>query len=1556
METHSPNHPFGHSNNATTEQPVPENTTTDSSNPSENNPPDLQNSPENHLPKTLKRLLAPESTLENQLTDSLMENYVEDISVPLSENHLEESQNHPPEENAHPAKKRRRRKKQFPEMIPSAAAVNGLRVLRPHAKSSIYSEKLMDEIIQMQINDNPSFSKNRRRKIADLAKEIDVEALIAISVGFPVDSLTEEEIESNVVPLLGGVEQANYIVIRNHILARWRSNVSVWMTREHTLESIRSEHRGLVSSAYSFLLEHGYINFGLAPSIKEANLRLPEGAERANVIIVGSGLAGLAAARHLISFGFKVVILEGRNRPGGRVLTRKMIGEGVVAAADLGGSILTGINGNPLGVLARQLGYPLHKVRDICPLYLPNGKAVNSELDSRVEVTFNKLLDKVCKLRQEMMDEVKSVDVSLGTALEAFRRVYKVSEDPQEQMLLNWHLANLEYANATMLSNLSMAFWDQDDPYEMGGDHCFIPGGNGRFIRALSEDLPIFYDRTVKSIQYGIDGVMVHAGGQVFRGDMVLCTVPLGVLKRGSIEFVPELPQRKKDAIERIGFGLLNKVAMLFPYDFWGGGIDTFGHLTDDSRTRGEFFLFYSYCSVSGGPLLVALVAGESAIKFEMMSPVDTVGRVLDILRGIFAPKGIDVPNPVQVVCTRWGKDQFTYGSYSYVAVGASGDDYDVLAENVGDGRVFFAGEATNRRYPATMHGAFLSGLREAANILRVDNRRSLVPVETRNNVREENGDLDELFETPDMSFGSFSVLFDPISVGLDSTTLLQVGFGAEKLVSGSLFLYGLISRKQVMELSEVDGDENRMRGSSSSSLSLILWESVILRGRRMSRPLHRGVSGGRIAKSNCDYWDSQMKDRMEKDDVDRCHSSNHSPLPLRFLLSLNPNNSSSKSGIAENGFGSDLFTTGISRSRQNLTLLFLKFSLVLIVILALSGSLWWTISISTTSRGNIFRGYRRLQEQLLSDLSDIGEISLGPARLKELEFCSEESENHIPCYNISGNLGLSNSDDNEYDRQCGHGSRQSCLVLLPRNYRIPLRWPTGRDVIWVANVKITAQEVLSSGSLTKRMMMLEEDQISFRSDSLMFDGVEDYSHQIAEMIGLRNESNFIQAGVSECLVFDRAQKVCFAVIISPSQLSNLIIEVRTVLDIGCGYGSFGAHLFSKQLLTMCIANYEPSGSQVQLTLERGLPAMISSFTKQLPYPSLSFDMLHCARCGIDWDQKEGILLVEVDRVLKPGGYFVWTSPLTNIQRSLHNKENQMKWNFVRTFAENLCWDMLSQQDETVVWKKTSKRACYASRKPGSGPSICSKGHDVESPYYRPLQFCLGGTQSRRWIPIEERTTWPSRTKLNSTELGIYGVHSGDFAEDALNWNSAVLNYWSLLSPLIFSDHPKRPGDEDPSPPFNMLRNVLDMNAHFGGFNSALLEAQKTAWVMNVVPTSGPNYLPLILDRGFVGVLHDWCEAFPTYPRTYDMVHAEGLLSLETGHQHRCTLLDLFTEIDRILRPEGWVILRDTASLIESARALSAQLRWDARVVEIESNSDERLLVCQKPFFKRQQK
>lgn len=120
---------------------------------------------------------------------------------------------------------------------------------------------------------------------------------------------------------------------------------------------------------------------------------------------------------------------------------------------------------------------------------------------------------------------------------------------------------------------------------------------------------------------------------------------------------------------------------------------------------------------------------------------------------------------------------------------------------------------------------------------------------------------------------------------------------------------------------------------------------------------------------------------------------------------------------------------------------------------------------------------------------------------------------------------------------------------------------------------------------------------------------------------------------------------------------------------------------------------------------------------------------------------------------------------------------------------------------------------------------------------------------------------------------------------------------------------------------------------------------------MNVVPLGAPNTLPLILDRGLAGILHNWCEPFPTYPRTYDLLHANGLLSHIKSQG--CSMLELLLEMDRILRPEGWIILSDTLRSIEKARMLATQIRWEARVIALKNGSDQRLLVCQKPFTRK---
>ncbi|CAJ1978604.1 unnamed protein product [Sphenostylis stenocarpa] len=216
----------------------------------------------------------------------------------------------------------------------------------------------------------------------------------------------------------------------------------------------------------------------------------------------------------------------------------------------------------------------------------------------------------------------------------------------------------------------------------------------------------------------------------------------------------------------------------------------------------------------------IDLIVPLTMVKDQILKDVIN-DRIL--LTRIFHPKGIIVPDPIQSICTRWGSDPLSYGSYSHVSVHSSGDDYDILAENVGN-RLFFAGEATSRQYPATMHGAFLSGLREASRIYRSsrlqNNPRKYMP----KSIGLNHDVLVELFKRPDFECGKFAFIFYPSSESLPSMGLLQVTFGnaeegyEELLISypnttkWPLQLYTVLSREQAQQLQLVEGgDESRL-------------------------------------------------------------------------------------------------------------------------------------------------------------------------------------------------------------------------------------------------------------------------------------------------------------------------------------------------------------------------------------------------------------------------------------------------------------------------------------------------------------------------------------------------------------------------------------------------------------------------------------------------------------------------------------------------------------------------------------------------------------------------
>jgi hypothetical protein len=198
-----------------------------------------------------------------------------------------------------------------------------------------------------------------------------------------------------------------------------------------------------------------------------------------------------------------------------------------------------------------------------------------------------------------------------------------------------------------------------------------------------------------------------------FKADVVLVTASLGVLKHGSIGFEPALPAWKQGAIDSLGFGILNKLVVEFPYSFWGDD-DSFGCINAKLEDKGRFYMFWNLERAMDKPILVGLIAGASSYEYEQEDAAASLADCLTYLRKIFGET--EVPEPVNSHCTRWANDQFARGSYSFVANGSSGDTYDQLKAPLGK-KVHFAGEATNRFNPATVPGAYISGLLAAGRI-----------------------------------------------------------------------------------------------------------------------------------------------------------------------------------------------------------------------------------------------------------------------------------------------------------------------------------------------------------------------------------------------------------------------------------------------------------------------------------------------------------------------------------------------------------------------------------------------------------------------------------------------------------------------------------------------------------------------------------------------------------------------------------------------------------------------------------------------------------------------
>ena len=425
-------------------------------------------------------------------------------------------------------------------------------------------------------------------------------------------------------------------------------------------------------------------------------VREPEPRDQ-SILIVGAGMAGLGAARQLADDGYPVTILEGRDRIGGRLWTSRLWSD---APVDMGASWIHGIRNNPMTDLADEIDAERMVTNyDNFTLYDHDGREISDAHYEELEYLAQSVL-------WAANNEV-GADMTILEAIEATEIWHELSAI--ERRRVN-HILNttIEQDLAGDISELSGD--NPDDSEVFGGDDVLFPDGYGRIAEHLARELDVRLSHRVQHLEYGDDGVTITTDQGTFDADYAVITLPLGVLKKGVVTFNPALPTDKQDAIITMGMGLLNKVFFRFPSVFWDEQVEGLGWISAEKGRWNAWLNMHAYTSL---PILLGFNAAHFGRKLESWSDEVIIADGLEVLRTIYGP---NIPYPDAWQITRWASDPFAYGSYSFNAVGANATTRETLAQPV-NGRLFFAGEATSVDYPATIHGAYLSGLRAAREI-----------------------------------------------------------------------------------------------------------------------------------------------------------------------------------------------------------------------------------------------------------------------------------------------------------------------------------------------------------------------------------------------------------------------------------------------------------------------------------------------------------------------------------------------------------------------------------------------------------------------------------------------------------------------------------------------------------------------------------------------------------------------------------------------------------------------------------------------------------------------
>ncbi|KAL3645787.1 Methyltransferase [Castilleja foliolosa] len=526
------------------------------------------------------------------------------------------------------------------------------------------------------------------------------------------------------------------------------------------------------------------------------------------------------------------------------------------------------------------------------------------------------------------------------------------------------------------------------------------------------------------------------------------------------------------------------------------------------------------------------------------------------------------------------------------------------------------------------------------------------------------------------------------------------------------------------------------------------------------------------------------------------------------------------------------------------------------------------------------------------------------PPQIEPVNFpeCGPDFQDYTPCTDPKRWNKYNRHRLSFLERHCPPVfERNECLIPPPDGYKLPIRWPKSRDECWYRNVPF---DWINKQKSNQHWLKKEGEKFLFPGGGTMFpNGVSRYVDSMQDLI--------------------------------PEMKNG---AVRTAIDTGCGVASWGGDLLDRGILTVSLAPRDNHQAQVQFALERGIPAMLGIIsTQRLPFPSNAFDMAHCSRCLIPWNEFGGIYLLEIHRIIRPGGFWVLSGPPINYKRRWRGwnttmDAQQSDYEKLQRHLTSMCFKLYDQKDDIAVWQKLSDVSCYNKLDtPDNYPPKCDDGTEPDSAWYTPMRPCVVGPDPKyKKLALGSLPKWPER--LNSVPERVADLRGvGGFEKDGAKWVKRVKHYKKLL-PEIGTDK---------------IRNVMDMNTVYGGFAAALIDYP--LWVMNVVSSYATNTLAIVYDRGLIGTYHDWCEAFSTYPRTYDLLNLDGLFTAESN---RCEMKYVLLEMDRILRPNGFAIIRESNYFVNSVAKMAKGMRWDCRKEETENgDKTEKILICRKKLW-----